>query len=106
MRKKKYRYMFFCNSPAIGNEKKKRKKKNVGAEIRNGLLPIEHEAGRAGAGAGRARGAQAGSWASGRAGARQQARGRGARGDRGTGAGRAGWPGLCTWCTRPVFCPV
>ena len=33
--------MFFCNFPATGNEKKKRKrkKKNVGAEIGNGLLP-------------------------------------------------------------------
>ena len=30
--------MFFCNFPAIGNEKKK-EKKNVGAEIGNGLLP-------------------------------------------------------------------
>ena len=25
---------------------------------------------------------------------------------RGTGARRAGWPGLCTLCTRPVFGPV
>ena len=41
----------------------------------------------------------------------------GVRGARGLGAGRtawalgarpgcAGWPGLCTWCTRPVFDPV
>ena len=29
-----------------------------------------------------------------------------ARQARGLGAGRAGWPRLCTWCTRPVFGPV
>ena len=40
--RKKNRYMFFfCNFPATGNEKKngETKKKNVGAEIGNGLLP-------------------------------------------------------------------
>ena len=33
------------------------------------------------------------------------ARGR-ARQARGLDAGCPGWPGLCTWCTRPVFGPV
>ena len=36
------------------------------------------------------------------------ARSRGARAAQvlGERPGRAGWPGLCTWCTRPVFGPV
>ena len=39
----------------------------------------------------------------------RQARGRGSWGARprlSARSGRAGWPGLCTWCTRPVFGPV
>ena len=34
------------------------------------------------------------------------ARDRQTRGSHRTGAGRAGWPLLCTWCTQPVFDPV
>ena len=62
----------------------------------------------------RARGAQArGVQASGARGASGSgawgARGKGAVGARQArdlGAGRVGWPGLCTWCTQPVFGPV
>ena len=80
-------------------------------------------AGRVGAGRGRRRsrgrrqrraGAQAlgqqalGRQALGRAGARQGERVRGARGlgvawALGARPGRLGWPGLCTWCTRPFL---
>ena len=86
-----------------------------------GMLALGGQAGRSGQAAGRAGralGAGGKAWARrAQAGARvgigavggwaQQARGRQALGARGAcclGA-RAGY-GLCTWCTRPVFCPV
>ena len=68
---------------------------------------------RARARAGRRRlGARAAGRASGWARERLGARAAGSPGVRGARAegrgrpGRAGWPWLCTWCTRPVFGPV
>ena len=67
---------------------------------------------RQGARAAGQQGARAAGRASGWARERLGARAAGSPGVRGARAegrgrpGRAGWPWLCTWCTRPVFGPV
>ena len=66
----------------------------LGAQGEPGARRLALGAGRAGAG--RAGGAQA-HGAHGAGGSRR------AGGTAGAWQGRAGWPGLCTWCTWPVF---